>query len=577
MYNGYNKNMTSNKEGNLIQPLPSDELFLSNTIQMPKQFNKLLLEEGSSENEDEPDPSVIHSISSGDDENSNISNENGKKEIDSIFDFENIELPREEEHGDFRIITEFKIETLDSKEKKKVKKEKKEKKKENKNKINIINEPKIEPKKEHQKKEKKINDKKKELIKIEDDLEEEEFENNVEAWDLLKVLVLTQTKKKTSLMGGFKHILSSIIYNYKSFNDKLNKVTIKQPLTFFDSKIYAHIDINYSLFSFLYMSYRSGFFSMNCLGLGDYTSDSGWGCMLRCCQMMLSRGLVKLKLKEYQKNNMQIPMNLVIKIKKEIINLFYDGKINYNQIRGNLYLTHFFQLFQELADINGINTNITDIIPPYSIYSLCYLEKCQGVYTSDIRMIKCFVKINQLLFDLICMVHFDGYVNKKTLFETFLLINDSKNNIDKNNKEVYTYYGKEFIFNKPGLVFISLRLGLQNLDESYYETIPLLFDKIHNNIGFVSGKKNRAYYFIGYNGDKKLIFVDPHFNQKVEKFQDNSFLFSYNVPDLYILNVKELSGSLTLGIAIYCLEDFKLLLEDLNDINENFPNFIIFE
>jgi hypothetical protein len=274
---------------------------------------------------------------------------------------------------------------------------------------------------------------------------------------------------------------------------------------------------------------------------------------------------------------MQIPMNLVIKIKKEIINLFYDGKINYNQIRGNLYLTHFFQLFQELADINGINTNITDIIPPYSIYSLCYLEKCQGVYTSDIRMIKCFVKINQLLFDLICMVHFDGYVNKKTLFETFLLINDSKNNIDKNNKDIYTYYGKEFIFNKPGLVFISLRLGLQNLDESYYETIPLLFDKIHNNIGFVSGKKNRAYYFIGYNGDKKLIFVDPHFNQKVEKFQDNSFLFSYNVPDLYILNVKELSGSLTLGIAIYCLEDFKLLLEDLNDINENFPNFIIFE
>jgi hypothetical protein len=129
MYNGYNKNITSNKEGNLIQPLPSDELFLSNTIQMPKQFNKLLLEEGSSENEDEPDPSVIHSISSGDDENSNISNENGKKEIDSIFDFENIELPREEEHGDFRIITEFKIETLDSKEKKKVKKEKKEKKK----------------------------------------------------------------------------------------------------------------------------------------------------------------------------------------------------------------------------------------------------------------------------------------------------------------------------------------------------------------------------------------------------------------------------------------------------------------
>ncbi len=240
-------------------------------------------------------------------------------------------------------------------------------------------------------------------------------------------------------------------------------------------------------------------------------------------------------------------------------------------------MTHFFQLYQELADINGVDTNISDIIPPYSIYTLCYLEKCQGVYTSDFRMIKCIIKINKLLFDFINMVHFEGYVNKKTLFETFLLINDSKNNINKNKKDIFTYYGKEFIFNKPGLVFISLRLGLQKLDESYYEAIPLMFNKIHNNIGFVSGKKNRAYYFIGYNGDGQLIFVDPHFNQKIEKIKGDSFLFSYNIPDLYILNMNEISGSLTLGIAIYCLEDFKLLIDDLTYLNENFPNFIIFQ
>ena len=70
---------------------------------------------------------------------------------------------------------------------------------------------------------------------------------------------------------------------------------------------------------------------------------------------------------------------------------------------------------------------------------------------------------------------------------------------------------------------------------------------MHNNIGFVSGKKKRAYYFIGLK-DKKLIFADPHFNQKVEEYNDN--LLSYNVPDLYILKVNELSGELTLGIAV---------------------------
>ena len=128
---------------------------------------------------------------------------------------------------------------------------------------------------------------------------------------------------------------------------------------------------------------------------------------------------------------------------------------------------------------------------------------------------------------------------------------------------------------KPAIVFISFRLGLQTLDESYYNIIPLIFSKIHNNIGFVSGKKNRAYYFIGCNGDGKLIFVDPHFNQKVEEYNDN--LLSYNIPELYILNISELSGELTLGIAIYCLEDFKLLVEDLQYLSDNFPNFIRFK
>ena len=559
MYNGF----SNNKEVNSIQQLPNDELFISNTIQIPKQFNKFL-EEGSSSNEDEPDASVIHSISSDNDEKSHSSNEKEKKEIDSIFDFENIELPREEEHGDFTILSDFKIESLDSKNKK-----------ENNKKNETVGKDKIDKKNKNLK-----------IIKEKSDEESEEDEDDeeikLEAWDLLKLLILTKSKKKTSFMGNFKNFISSIIYNYKSFNDKLNKTNIKYPINIFDSKYNFFLDINYSSSSFLYMSYRSGFFNMKYYGMGDFTSDSGWGCMLRCCQMMLSRGLIAIKLKDYCKNNVkniinnQIPKNIIINIKKEILTLLSDGKLPYNKIRSNLFLTHFFQLYQELADIKGISTNISEMIPPYSIYTLCYLGKCQGIYTSDVRMIKSFLRINELLFDSFNIIHFEnGHVSQSTLFENFVFFKDDKNNKENKNTKTYKYYGREFIFNQSGLVFISFRLGLQNLDESYYNIIPLIFSKIHNNIGFVSGKKNRAYYFIGCNGDGKLIFADPHFNQKVEEYNEN--LFSYNIPELYLLNTSELSGELTLGIAIYDLDDFIILVEDLEYLTNNFPNFVRFK
>ena len=294
-----------------------------------------------------------------------------------------------------------------------------------------------------------------------------------------------------------------------------------------------------------------------------------------CCQMMLSRGLVKIRLKEYFKNSkniiFDIQKNVIIKIKQELLGLFFDGKLNYNQIRSNLYLAHFFQLYQELADIKGVDTNIYEIIPPYSIHTLCYLGNFKGEYTSDVRIIKYFLNINNLLFDSLNMVHFEnGHVKKRELIENLLLLDNKKFKFTN----VYKFDGKEYIFEKPGLVFISFRLGLQNLDESYYNIITLIFSKIHNNIGFVSGKKNRAYYFIGSNGDGRLIFADPHFCQKVEE-KDN--LLSYNIPELYLLNVKELSSELTIGVAIFDINDFKIFIEDLEYLHKNYPNFIRFK
>jgi hypothetical protein len=163
------------------------------------------------------------------------------------------------------------------------------------------------------------------------------------------------------------------------------------------------------------------------------------------------------------------------------------------------------------------------------------------------------------------------------------MTNISEWNIELNVKteletvNIFDYFGEEYNFEKGGLVFISLRLGLREVDKSFLNIIPLLFSSFRNNIGFVSGKKNKAYYFIGIeenNKDKnKLIFADPHLDQDA----NNKNITSYEIPKLFLMNPSDLSSSITLGIAISNEKDFIYLLKDLDLFSTNHNDIINFK
>ena len=319
------------------------------------------------------------------------------------------------------------------------------------------------------------------------------------------------------------------------------------------------------------MSYRTGLVNTSFLpgNKNKYTSDCGWGCMLRCSQMMLSRGFILKKIYDLKQNKKEINMD---EIKKEIILLFYDKFLELEKIGKN---EQIFEIYKKLLKDK---IEVAELIPPYSIYILTLLGQCPNVFTSDHKMISCFLKINKTLFnECIKMIHLkDGIIYKKKLYKKFCTKIESENDIKngKGNNNYIEYKSEKYIFNKGGLIFISLRLGLHKIESLYVQMLPKLFNNLHNNIGFVSGKKKRAFYFIGMVGDK-LIFADPHLNQKIET--DEKKFPTYSVNDLFLMSIKELSSEITVGVAIFSKEDFLQFFLDIEWFNQICPGFIKYE
>lgn len=65
---------------------------------------------------------------------------------------------------------------------------------------------------------------------------------------------------------------------------------------------------------------------------------------------------------------------------------------------------------------------------------------------------------------------------------------------------------------KPLLLIIPLRLGLNEINSIYFESLKKCFE-FSGSVGMIGGRPNQALYFIGYVGDEAF-FLDPHTTQR---------------------------------------------------------------
>lgn len=119
---------------------------------------------------------------------------------------------------------------------------------------------------------------------------------------------------------------------------------------------------------------------------------------------------------------------------------------------------------------------------------------------------------------------------------------------------------------KPLVLFIPLRLGLTEINPIYFESLRKCFT-FKQSIGIIGGKPNHAHWFIGYVG-KELIYLDPHTTQNVvdldSRSMDSDFSYHCSTPPSR-MSFSKLDPSIALGF--YCATE-----KDLTDLCASFKN-----
>ena len=382
------------------------------------------------------------------------------------------------------------------------------------------------------------------------------------------------TEKPSSHSGrskGLFNLKDYLKYNCISSNSKFNPLksssTVHIYFNTYNLKEKNAINfINKELKKIIYISYRNNYKpQINIKKNKTYISDCGWGCMIRSSQMIFAKILLEIFKFKYEINN----ENDIETLLKKIIPFFMDNNLN---IIEKYYEYMESYLNKLIIPVREKRLTIISVDPPFSIHKICTIgeiyDRTCGEWFSDTELPKIYNIINQS-FDIIPylnIMHFFTNIEMNKVIDNCFIPNDNK---EKKNKEDILFYedGKEYLFNKMGVIFISIRIGVYKISTEYFNSIKKLFD-CKQFVGFIGGKVNSASYFIGYV-DNYLLFLDPHHNQSSITELNNDNVKTYLQKNIYKLPISSLQPAFTLGFLFRNINEFEQLCAFLKNYNKN--------
>ncbi|XP_076454099.1 cysteine protease ATG4B-like isoform X2 [Babylonia areolata] len=263
----------------------------------------------------------------------------------------------------------------------------------------------------------------------------------------------------------------------------------------------------------IWCTYRKNFIS---IGSSGQTTDTGWGCMLRCGQMMLAHTLVLRHLSRdwrWQQG----------KKKDEkywrLLRMFQDKK-------ACVYSIHQIASMGEsegksVGQWFGPNTiaQVLKRIVCYDEWSNIniYVALDNTVIEDEIRegCRKCSTFKEQS--SATAAINGDGRDVGVQRFSRF--VNDASPTdagLDQPGEGQPGGEGEGLW--QPLLLIVPLRLGLTDINPIYFDALKRCLN-LPYSVGIIGGKPNHAHWFVGYVGDE-LIYLDPHTTQVVGDLDD---------------------------------------------------------
>lgn len=358
-------------------------------------------------------------------------------------------------------------------------------------------------------------------------------------------------------------------FNFKINQLDLNNATIeniyfKDYLILFNKK-YTNKEkqkLKYNFNKIIYFCYRKNTYPMKSRFNINISRDSGWGCMVRCGQMIMARAIYK-----YLKSKTFSTEKAISETIKYLLDMPYSDK-------------NFPSIFSSILSKNQ-NEKIKTfkIFPPFGIHMHCLLgkfyNKYAGEWFSDVNICQNYRDINEI-FNIFPELNIFSFVSDLNLQEVldncFILLN--KDNSDNKNKKIVNFNNKQYIMEKCGLIFISVRLGISKVTDEYYTSLKKLFE-CKECIGMIGGETNLAHYFIGRNDKGNLIYLDPHITRDaINELNDDNIINDYLVKNLHEISIDDMSTGLSIGFLFRNSDEFEELLKFVEDYcNNSFPCF----